>query len=136
MKALDALNITDGIAASQRGLVTSAQALAAGVGRMELSRLAANGHLERVGRGVYRASGAPSIREEAVWAAWLSLEPAALAHSRDPLAMRQIRLAQLSPEEDASFLVSLAPTAVGSNLAEDPDEHVVSGPYPYRYIAM
>lgn len=63
MKALDALNITDGIAASQRGLVTSAQALAAGVGRMELSRLAANGHLERVGRGVYRASGAPSIRE-------------------------------------------------------------------------
>ncbi len=86
MKALDALNITDGIAASQRGLVTSAQALAAGVGRMELSRLAANGHLERVGRGVYRASGAPSIREEAVWAAWLSLEPAALAHSRDPLA--------------------------------------------------
>lgn len=42
----------------------------------------------------------------------------------------------LLPEEDASFLVSLAPTAVGSNLAEGPDEHVVSGPYPYRYIAM
>ena len=80
------MNITDGIAASQRGLVTSAQALSAGVGRMELSRLAANGHLERVCRGVYRASGAPSIREEAVWAAWLSLEPAVPAHSRDPLA--------------------------------------------------
>lgn len=106
MRALDALNITDGIAASQRGLVTSAQALAAGVGRMELSRLAANGHLERVGRGVYRASGAPSIREEAVWAAWLSLEPAALAYSRDPLACAVshntaawlMGLGELSPE--------------------------------------
>ena len=86
MKALDALNITDGIAASQRGFVTSAQALATGVGRMELSRLAASGHLERVVRGVYRASGAPSIREEAVWAAWLSLEPGTLAHARDPLS--------------------------------------------------
>ena len=32
--------------------------------------------------------------------------------------------------------VILAPTTVGSNLAEGPDEHVVSGPYPYRYIAM
>ena len=156
---------------------------------MELSCLAANGHLERVSRAVYRTSGAPSMREETVWVTRLSLEPAALAHSRDPLAcavshntaawlmglgeldpeplsnmcsqrvsrggamchggicvmgmtrshplaMRQIRLAQLSPEEDASFLVSLAPTAVGSNLAEGPDEHVVSGPYPYRYIAM
>ena len=104
------------------GLVTSAQALSAGMERMELSCLAANGHLERVGRAVYRTSGAPSMREETVWVTRLSLEPAALA--------------QLSPEEDASFLVSLAPTAVGSNLAEGPDEHVVSGPYPYRYIAM
>ena len=53
---------------------------------MELSCLAANGHLERVGRAVYRTSGAPSMREETVWATRLSLEPAALAHSRDPLA--------------------------------------------------
>ena len=74
------------IAASQRGLVTSAQALSAGMGRMELSCLAANGHLERVSRAVYRTSGAPSMHEETVWATWLSLEPAALAHSRDPLA--------------------------------------------------
>lgn len=86
MKALDALNITDSIAVSQRGLVTSAQAFAAGVGRMELSRLAANGHLERVSRGIYRASGAPSIREEAVWAAWLSLDPSSPAYFRNPLA--------------------------------------------------
>ena len=37
-------------------------------------------------RGVCRASGAPSIREEAVWATRLSLEPAALAYLRDSLA--------------------------------------------------
>jgi predicted transcriptional regulator of viral defense system len=53
---------------------------------MELSRLAARGHLERVQRGVYQATGAPSIREEEVWCAWLSLEPTALAYARDPLA--------------------------------------------------
>lgn len=86
MKALDALNITDEIAASQRGLLTSAQAVSAGVGRMELSRLAENGHLERVARGVYRASGAPSVREERVWAAWLSLDPEVPAYARDPLS--------------------------------------------------
>ena len=86
MKALDALNITDDLAASQRGLLTSAQAHAAGVGRMELSRLAASGHLERIARGVYRASGAPSMREEAVWAAWLSMDPGVMSYDRDPLA--------------------------------------------------
>lgn len=86
MKALDALNITDDLAASQRGLLTSAQAHAAGVGCMELSRLAASGHLERIARGVYRASGAPSMREEAVWAAWLSMDPGVMSYDRDPLA--------------------------------------------------
>lgn len=86
MKALDALNITDDLAASQKGLLTSAQAHAAGVGRMELSRLAASGHLERIARGVYRASGAPSMREEAVWAAWLSMDPGVMSYDRDPLA--------------------------------------------------
>lgn len=86
MKAFDALNITDGIAALQRGFVTSAQAQAAGVGRMDLSRLAASGRLVRVCRGVYRTSGMPSPREEAVWAAWLSLEPGVRACVRDPLS--------------------------------------------------
>lgn len=53
---------------------------------MELSRLAASGHLERIARGVYRASGAPSMREEAVWAAWLSMDPGVMSYDRDPLA--------------------------------------------------
>ena len=84
MKALDALNITDCLAASQRGMFTAAQAQALGCGRMELSRLTANGHLERVARGVYRAAGAPSTREEAVWAAWLSMDPAIMSYDRNP----------------------------------------------------
>ena len=84
MKALDALNITNYLAASQKGLFTAAQAQTMGVGRMELSRLTANGHLERVSRGVYRASGAPSLREEAIWAAWLSLDPTILSYDRNP----------------------------------------------------
>ncbi len=50
---------------------------------MELTRLAANGHLERVARGIYRASGAPSVHDEAVWVAWRSLDPSAPAWSRD-----------------------------------------------------
>lgn len=53
---------------------------------MELSRLASNGHLERIARGVYRASGAPSMREEAVWAAWLSMDPGVMSYDRDPLS--------------------------------------------------
>lgn len=88
MKALDALNITDGCILLPRSEGSShpRRRCLRGWGRMELSCLAANGHLERVGRAVYRTSGAPSMREETVWAIRLSLEPAALAHSRDPLA--------------------------------------------------
>ena len=84
MKALDALNITNYLAASQKGLFTSAQAQLMGVGRMELSRLTVNGHLERVSRGIYRAAGAPSLREETVWAVWLSMDPAIMAYDRNP----------------------------------------------------
>ena len=84
MKALDALNITDCLAASQKGLFTAAQAQALGCGRMELSRLTANGHLERIERGVYRAAGAPSTREEAIWAAWLSMDPTIMSYDRNP----------------------------------------------------
>ena len=106
MKALDALNITDSLAASQKGLLTSAQAQTMGIGRMELSRLATNGHLERIMRGVYRASGAPPVREETVWAAWLSMEPATIAYDRTPLdcvvsyntAAWLMELGELNPE--------------------------------------
>lgn len=82
MKALNAMNIINEVSSSQRGLFTSAQATSLGVDRMSLSRLAAHGHIEPIARGVFRAAGAPSTREEDVYAAWLATDPAALAYLR------------------------------------------------------
>lgn len=83
MKALKAITAISDLAASQRGLFTSAQAQALGVGRVTLSRLAEHGQIERIHHGVYRAAGAPPVREEDVLAAWLSLEPGAPSYERD-----------------------------------------------------
>lgn len=62
-----------GIAELQWGLLTARQAEAAGVTRMQLSRLVASGGLLRVIHGVYRIAGAPESDHEEVLAAWLSL---------------------------------------------------------------
>jgi len=82
MKALDSLNTLSDLCASQRGMFTAAQARSLGVGKMDLSRLAANGHVEQVRRGVYRAAAAPSFRGEDVYAVWLALDPATPAFRR------------------------------------------------------
>lgn len=82
MKAFDALNILNDISSSQRGLFTAAQATGLGVDRMSLSRLAARGQIEPITRGVFRAAGAPVIREEDVYAAWLATSPATPAYLR------------------------------------------------------
>lgn len=82
MKALEALNILSDLCSSQRGLFTTAQAFAAGVNRMTISRLAKHGQIERVAHGVYRSSAAPYTREEDVYAAWLSTDPAKPAWER------------------------------------------------------
>lgn len=83
MKALEAIQAVNDLAVFQQGLFTAAQAQAAGVGRMSLVRLADRGQIERVGHGVYRAGGAPSIRCEDVLAAWIGLEPAVPSYQRD-----------------------------------------------------
>ena len=83
MKALDALNVLYEPASLQRGLITSAQAQRLGVGKADLFRLAKNGHVERVAHGIYRMSAVPAPREEAIWVAWLSLEPSKFASERD-----------------------------------------------------
>lgn len=75
MNSLDAIKTLNDISAYQRGMFTSAQARRLGVERYTLSRLEAGGSIERVARGVYRMGGAPSVREEGVYAAWLSLIP-------------------------------------------------------------
>ena len=49
---------------------------------MALSRLEKNGHLERLRKGVYRVSAAPSTRLEQIYAAWLSFDPGQLSYMR------------------------------------------------------
>lgn len=75
MKASEALRLLAELSSSQWGMVTTAQAAAHGVQRLDLSRLTQAGHLERLARGVYRDAGAPSDEFEGLRAAWLATEP-------------------------------------------------------------
>lgn len=70
------------LAASQWGLFTAAQALAAGASRTQLSRLAANGRIEPVSYGVYRMADGEETTHAAAKAAWLSLFPKETAYDR------------------------------------------------------
>ncbi|NGM17510.1 transcriptional regulator [Eggerthellaceae bacterium zg-893] len=92
MNSLEAIKALNDVSAYQRGMFTSAQARRLGVERYTLSRLEKGGFIERVARGVYRMGGAPSMREEDVYATWLSLVPdrepgVSRALERTPVAM-------------------------------------------------
>lgn len=82
MEARGALRELAEISASQWGMVTSAQAAARGVTRLDLSRLSYAGDLVRISQGVYKTAGAPSGTYLDVRAAWLSSDPARLAGER------------------------------------------------------
>ncbi len=82
MKARGALHELAEITASQWGMVTSAQAAARGVTRLDLSRLAEAGDLERITQGIYKNAGAPAGSFLDVRAAWLSSDPTRLAGER------------------------------------------------------
>lgn len=82
MRSKDALRALAEITAYQWGMVTSAQANTLGVTRLDLSRLAADGLLERVAHGVYKATATPSHSLDPLRAAWLSTAPKRLAHER------------------------------------------------------
>lgn len=62
--------------------MTTAQAAAHGVPRLDLSRLCQSGHLERLAYGVYRDAGAPSEEFESLRAAWLAADPSHTAEQR------------------------------------------------------
>lgn len=70
------------IAASQWGLITTAQAEAYGVGRMLLSRMASAGELERVAHGIYVATSSAGEPNIEVRAHWIALAPGDLADLR------------------------------------------------------
>ncbi len=75
MKSIEALQILAELTAYQWGMVTSAQAGVHGISRLDLSRLAEAGHLERLAHGVYRDAGAPDDQFDDLRAAWLSTDP-------------------------------------------------------------
>lgn len=53
-----------------------------GVSRLDLSRLAKTGHLERLAHGVYKVSSVPSGPFDDLHAAWLSTEPQKMGEDR------------------------------------------------------
>ena len=70
------------IAAEQWGLITTAQAEAAGSSRKAVGRLARAGQLERLAHGVYRLAGTPADPHDELRAAWLALDPPRVAAAR------------------------------------------------------
>ncbi|MCS6567078.1 type IV toxin-antitoxin system AbiEi family antitoxin domain-containing protein (plasmid) [Curtobacterium flaccumfaciens pv. flaccumfaciens] len=70
------------LAAAQWGMLTAAQANAAGIARSTLVRRVQAGTLLRVRPGVYRLPGTPAERLEDIRAAWLASDPATLARDR------------------------------------------------------
>lgn len=82
MKSKDALRELAEVTAYQWGMVTSAQASMHGITRLDLSRLAADGQLERLAHGIYKDAGAPAVPHEALKAAWLSTDPKTMGEAR------------------------------------------------------
>jgi len=79
------LGLLSGFTAQQWGMVTASQARSAGVSRMDVTRLIADGALENVpgAARVYRLSGAPvDPARDPVRAAWLQLGDTADAGNR------------------------------------------------------
>ena len=82
MKTTEALKALDDLTVGQWGMVTTAQAAARGITRLQLSRLAEQGHLERIGHGIYRDAGVLAGRFDAIKAAWLSIDTKRTAQER------------------------------------------------------
>lgn len=76
-----------GIAQNQWGLVTARQAQAVGVSRLQLSRLADGGALERVAQGIYRLAGAPPLEHQQIVVAWIALDGGVFSAARQPDAV-------------------------------------------------
>lgn len=85
MKRTEALATLGEMAASQSGLITSAQAKALGVDGVTLMRLRDADLLRQVGHGVYLVGGAAEPTHLDIRVAWLRLDPARPAWERDGL---------------------------------------------------
>jgi predicted transcriptional regulator of viral defense system len=70
------------LAEGQWGLLTAAQARAAGISRVQLTRLADDEMLTRLAHGVYVLRGAAGMEHVELRAAWLGLDPEWMAADR------------------------------------------------------
>ena len=75
MKQAEVLATLETVASDQWGIVTTAQAGREGVERLQLSRLAEKGDLERARHGVYLLPSHQAGPQDEIRAAWLSLAP-------------------------------------------------------------
>ena len=75
MKQAEVLATLEMVASDQWGIVTTAQAGREGVERLQLSRLAEKGDLDRARHGVYLLPSHQAGPQDEIRAAWLSLEP-------------------------------------------------------------
>lgn len=82
MKSNEALRLIADVSSYQWGMVTTAQAVALGVNRVDLARMTRAQLLVRLAHGVYRDAGAPIDEFEDLRAAWLSTEPELSANRR------------------------------------------------------
>lgn len=82
MNTRRALGVLAGLWSALWGLFTSSQAAVRGVSRLDLSRLAEAGLLERVTHGVYRDAGAAQDEFEGLRSAWLAIVPKVDASAR------------------------------------------------------
>ncbi|MFF9569888.1 type IV toxin-antitoxin system AbiEi family antitoxin domain-containing protein [Streptomyces sp. NPDC014685] len=82
MERSEALRAVSAVGADQWGLVTTAQAEAAGVSRVDLARLVEADLLAHPARGIYQVTGAGSTAHLEIKSAWLRLDPAVPAWGR------------------------------------------------------
>ncbi|MDN3903316.1 type IV toxin-antitoxin system AbiEi family antitoxin domain-containing protein, partial [Arthrobacter sp. YD2] len=71
----DVLATVSELAAAQWGLLTTSQAAAHGVTRMQLVRLVGAGLLDRVDQGIYSMASSTTDNFRSLHASWLSLDP-------------------------------------------------------------
>jgi Transcriptional regulator, AbiEi antitoxin len=82
MKSKETLLTLLPIMAAQWSLVTTTQATACGVTRLQLARLTDDGFLERVAHGVYRHAGSTPTEFDGIRIAWLTTQPGQSAETR------------------------------------------------------
>ena len=99
MKSKDALRVLAEVTAYQWGMVTAAQASLHSITRLDLSRLAVDGQLERIAHGVYKDAGAPGGAHDDLKAAWLSTNPKTMGAARIKDAANGVIVAGESPAD-------------------------------------